>query len=845
MDTLNKLKMKMQERKPVLLLGAGFSIGAKNAHGIDLPKGLGLSEKLFDLMYPAGYDADYVKRAEQIKSNLKELCSLFRSEDRVPQRNEIIADIFAGSVPGTNRFHDKFTCYPWNHIFTLNVDDLVENIYQQQSLSLDVWNTEQRGPKRNPEAPLLVKLHGCVREMHNGVVFDDEEYRRFIARQNFLLKEFASQFVKNDVIILGSEFQEDDLQTLIELYQEAGYDNSGYDYFFVSPTINSLKMENVINKYSNFHRIEITTENFLNYVKSEIRKPEEIRSTLKEHGTCFVDDYNDKSLSYFSNIYSGDVSRYEDFFRDWHIRYPEMQDQVKKIIATDDHYIISITGRLYAGKTCAAKRCLVDLRLAGFEAFELMRLDYSMMREVREYLENMQNGSKVAILIDDAAFQYKNIVRIANEVPDNISQLIVITSDSTDNHNSKKYVLDEYPNVISFPVKENITKDWSCQIFDKLLEKNRLGKYLELLPPKQSPRYYKSRNIITKKMTEIDDIVDVLYYISNGRSFRAYYDEWLKQNYEETSAKYLEALCFLGKLGVNWVPIQLVSSLVYSSRAGFNLNEFQTRYGNVITIKCGRLAVRRRRMIQSGMKFEPSFVVDVISNLLLEILGLFSEYDRNEYYEIFQKIVRVKKLRKIGVSTQEIYDTLQKMESNFQEYSYFWIQYGIAAQILEDYENATNHLNYANLLQPKSFSVKHALAKNAMEMGLYKFRHNQLGAESDFLEGKENMLELISSKNHVNNYLYSVHTYVDLMLVYSKVTNSSLQQNDYEKIHTNLKKITLRSFDSHMKSVIERYVQHCKKYGKNQYCDGLLNLPKRKVEWVATEDEYETDLIDS
>lgn len=845
MDALDKLKVKMQARKPILLLGAGFSIGAKNSHGLDLPKGNDLAGRLFDRMYPESYDADYIKRAEQVKNNLKELCSLFRSEDRVSQRNNMIADIFAGSVPGENRFHDSFTYYPWNYIFTLNVDDLVENIYQQQMLPLDVWNTEQRGQRKHEKAPVLVKLHGCVRNIPGGVVFDDEEYRRFTARQNSMLKEFANQFVKNDVVILGSEFQEDDLQTLIELYQEAGYDNSGYDYFFISPAINSLKMENIIKRYDNFHKIRMTTEDFLKYIDREVHRPEDRRSTLKEHGACFIDDYNERNTNYSSKIYSGDSSRYQDFFEDWHIRYPEMRGKAQKVIDSGEHHIVSITGKQYVGKTCVAKRFLVDFRLSGFEAFELIRLDYPIVRETYNYLEGMQPGSKVAILIDDSAFQYKNIVRLASEVPESISQLVVITSDSVDNHNSRKYLLREYHNVMGITVKENVQKYWANQIFNKLLQKNRLGKYLELLPPKQKPEDIRSQNIITEKMLKINDIIDILYYTSNGRSFRAYYDEWLKDNYEKTYAMYLEALCFLGKLGVSWVPTQLIAALISSNQAQFNLNDFQKRYSSIVTIQHGRLTIMRRRMIQSGMKFETNFVTEAISNILLEMFGLFSEYERNEYYEIFQKILRVKKLKKLGVPPKAVYDILQKLESYCKEYSYFWIQYGIAAQLLEDYENATNHLNYANHLQPESFSVKHALAKNKMEIGLYKFKKKQAGAESDFSEGKSDMLELVDSRKHIDNYLYSVHTYVDLMLVYSKVNNSLLPLTDYEKIHAHLKKIAAGSFDSHMKVVIERYVQHCEAYAMKQYCEGLVKLPKWKIDRVANEDEYETDLIDS
>lgn len=845
MDGLDKLKAKMQERKPILLLGAGFSIGAKNYKGIKLPKGDELSDRLFKRMYPDSYDADYIKKAEKQKKSLKDLCSIFRSEDRVLRRNNEIVDIFKGSVPGENRFHDKFTRYPWNYIFTLNVDDLVENIYQMQGLQLNVWSTGQRGQRTYEKAPILIKLHGCVRAIDNGVVFDDEEYRSFTVRQNFLLKEFANQFVKNDVVIIGTEFQENDLQTVIELYREAGYNNSGYDYFFISPTINNLMLENTIKKYDNFHWIEMEAEKFLNYVEQEISKPEERRSVLKEHGACFIDDFNDKSKSYSSYIYSGNSSCYQDFFNNWDIQYSESQNQAQKIIASKEHYIISIAGKQYVGKTCVAKRFLVDFKLAGFEAFELIRLDYPIVREVRDYLKNKQPNSRVAILIDDSAFQYKNVVNLVSEVPDNIIQLVVITSDTMDNHNSRKYLLREYSNILNIVVRENVNKYRANRIYYKLLSKNRLGKYLKLLPPRQNPGCNKSQEIITNKMIGINDLIDVLYYTSEGRSFREYYSEWLNNNYEETSAMYLEALCFFGKLGVNWVPTQIIPSLIPSQQAKFSINKFQKQYNDIVEIKSGRLTIKRRRMIQSGMTFKTQFVIDAIFNTLLEISGLFSEYERNEYYEIFQKILRVKKLKKLGVSTKDVYNMLQDLEYNYKEFSYFWIQYGIAAQILEDYENATNHLNYAKHLQPDAFSVKHALAKNKMEIGLYKLRNNQIGADIDFSEGKADMLDLIESRKHMDNYLYSVHTYVALMLAYSNVSKTPLSKTDYEKIREHLKRITAGSIDSHMKDVIDSYVRHCKNYGMNSYCDGLERLPKEKVDRVATEDEYETDLIDS
>ena len=45
-DNILKLKLSLEEKTPTLLLGAGFSYGAINENGEDLPLGKNLVEKL-------------------------------------------------------------------------------------------------------------------------------------------------------------------------------------------------------------------------------------------------------------------------------------------------------------------------------------------------------------------------------------------------------------------------------------------------------------------------------------------------------------------------------------------------------------------------------------------------------------------------------------------------------------------------------------------------------------------------------------------------------------------------------------------------------------------------------
>ena len=847
MKAIEKLMGIMKTKIPVLLLGAGFSLGAKNENGEDLPRGGELSEFLFEKMYRGNknFDDEYICKVEIEKNNLKKLCSLIRSENRVEDRDKLIASKLKVGDLQTTIFQEKLISYPWEVIFTLNIDNLVENIYKKHKIVVDIWDSDERGRRENRQNPLLVKLHGCVNKIEKGFVFDDDEYQEFTIEQNYLLKEFANQFMKNDVIILGTEFQESDLKFLLNLYEKAGYDNSGYNYFFISPQINDLVLKNKIILHKNFYYIEMTTEQFLSYMESSVSVPKEVRSKLKQHGVTFIDEYSNKTQCYDSKIYNGANSCYEDFFDGWDILYLYSENIIEEIVKSKQHYIISITGKQYSGKTCVAKRLLVDFRKKGFESFEIQRMENFLTIEIREYFKTIPEGSKVAIFLDNSAFQYDAIVTLVKEAPENISQVVVISADIQDNYHSKRYILEEHDYVKLIEVKEKINSDLANRIYEKLLEKNRLGEYLELLPSKQDIQSYTSKKTIVKKIKEINDLIDALYYSSKGELFKEYYKNWLRNNHNEIYEKYIYALCFLGKLGVTSIPVQLVSGLIPEYKKKFRMEDFQKNYKEIIIIENGRLVLRRRRMIQDLIKEDIISITSVLFNLLLEIKGLFTEFERNVYYEIFQKISRVKKINKLGISTRNVYEMFQKLENEYKNFSYFWIQYGIAAQILEDYESATNHLNYAKHLRPEAFSVKHALAKNKMQIALRNLKDSSKNAIKDFEEGELEMILLIDSKKHINNYFYSVHTYVKSLLLYSEILDSELSQERYEIIHINLTKIANGEFDSYMRELILKYVEHCKKYNcDTKFFENLQRLPYFKINKKTTEDDYETDLID-
>ena len=81
---------RMKQNRPVLLLGAGFSAGAKNGSGEPLPIGWRLSQNLYNHFFENGVvddlDPEISKEIANKKDDLKEICTYLRLLNKVSER---------------------------------------------------------------------------------------------------------------------------------------------------------------------------------------------------------------------------------------------------------------------------------------------------------------------------------------------------------------------------------------------------------------------------------------------------------------------------------------------------------------------------------------------------------------------------------------------------------------------------------------------------------------------------------------------------------------------------------------------------------------------------------------
>lgn len=802
---------RMSSRTPVLVIGAGFSHGALNGQREPLPTGRELANELFDMILeklPKG-SSQYLEEYRQDRDKLKETCDNIREEHLVKKRNEYITKRMKGCYCAPDDYHMLLRSHPWKHIFTLNVDDLLEYIYESAPDQKQP-NIHIKGKSYLDSETIfdLYKLHGSVRNHLLGYVFDSQEYREYITEAGWALERFGQMFLTNDVIFLGTEFQEEDLWFMIEKYIKMVDIKQPYHYFFVSPNIHDRKLRRDIESASYMHHIPWNTKQFLTHLKSAISDVENARMKMRDYAAVFYDEKKQEAISrpqYGSELYYGMPPRPIDFFQSFDIIRPDLRGKAKSIVKCGGNRLIILHGMPYVGKTCAALRLGIDLMEYGYDflAFNLpTSMDAKSYEKILlEYLSQMPEGAKVAILAENMPDFYSRVKNIMKKCPAQIGSFIFLCTAVTADHESKKYLLDECSTLEEVLITEK-TKDirMADAIYDKLQEKNHLNK-LRL--------YGDTRKECIQYIKQVNDIIDVLYIAQEGRGFVEHFSEWInkKSTGEEREAfLYLNVLLRLGILTISRVAFL---SLLTQCGIKIEMRTFLEDYGDAVRLTEDDLSLRCSRLLWDSAKgqLDNKTMLRQLASSARHISRNLREGDETIENAMFQKLIKANNLhRQLGIPYKAIVDMLLELEDDCKHLSYYWVQRGIANREIEKFEEANNAFSEAaSIRNNTSFHVKHAQAKNYMQWGLWAITHQPSMATTLFFRGQEQMEGLIQDAPG-RYYAYSVHTYIDMMLRFHQKSGISI---DLDRLSLLLQKLLTEHNDKLNPQITQKFLDVC------------------------------------
>ena len=208
--TLDRIASGIARGEYSLLLGAGASIGARGGNKNLLPSGPQLRDHLIrDFSIPTGGEDVILSRAYAAARR--------QEPDRL---KSYILEWFTGCSP---TWQHSLTQMQWHRIWTLNIDDVVENAYEAKSIKIDHFDWTSRHRDRSYSTNQIVHLHGYAGDLAGGntnldhLVFSVNDYAATLVDGRTWHAVFIDEFAELPFIILGASLVEEfDLQQALQ-----------------------------------------------------------------------------------------------------------------------------------------------------------------------------------------------------------------------------------------------------------------------------------------------------------------------------------------------------------------------------------------------------------------------------------------------------------------------------------------------------------------------------------------------------------------------------------------------------------------------------------------------------
>ncbi|EJO3860669.1 SIR2 family protein [Vibrio parahaemolyticus] len=259
----NQLIEQIKRGKVVLFLGSGALYGAALPDNKPIPLGNGLRDLLCDQYLEGSFKEESLAHVADIAITQ---AGLFDVQD-------FIRNYFRGLQPA--EFHRDIPKYKWRAIFTTNYDDLVETVYQEESMAIqsphivlsnsDPLDSVHIGENKVP----LVKLHGCVTRTRDAglpLILTTDQYNDCNENRDRLFKLLYELAIENTIVFIGHSLQDFNIRSiLLDLLKAVPH---GQRHFLLKPGLKAPERDLWSTKKIN--AIDETFEGFLKTLSEHI-----------------------------------------------------------------------------------------------------------------------------------------------------------------------------------------------------------------------------------------------------------------------------------------------------------------------------------------------------------------------------------------------------------------------------------------------------------------------------------------------------------------------------------------------------------------------------------------------
>lgn len=804
-DNIERLKSVLLNETPILFLGAGFALGAKNKTGRDIPKGNELKKIIIEEFLK--FNPTNKEYEELMSYSLSQVCQYCSNKQSPDYLNDFLTDFFSQVNP--SEIHLKLTNYFWKKIYSTNIDDLVENVFKINEKEIVVQHYVRKFTFKKNNATEYFKLHGSVNNPSEGFTFSTDDYiDTMIQSKDYRFSSLSSDMHSENFILLGSNFEEINLDYYFKLYENTGYASSRGKIFVINPKP-SMLLRSKIERIQGI-LVEWDSKEFFDFIDTITAYKKSITHydldrdiqnlgfiNIKNIRDSFIDTKN-----YDSKLYLGYEPEWKDVFSDWDF----IDNRIQNISSVFVHNaknikagVLSLYGKSYIGKSTFLKRVGSDLRVRGYETFYFMGKNFNYY----PFLQYIKKSDHLtfALIVDNAGYYYGPIKLLMKAIPPG-KRILIVTASRPFFHFKWRYnLVGEF--FSEFLLEPTITKEYALSIVNKLHEKGYLGE-LKNLPTVDERVESVMRN---------NDVMSFLFSLTYGKGFVKRLNKDLQPFLEndDSTKDLLVGLAIFNRLELPHFPHELISHFT-NNRAkeyikkidGFtkttNDNNLQLRSGFFTTSILSSVSISK--------------IITHLEEILIRISAQVDDKSHTYWNEIHASLTKEKTLRKVlGLNSHQIKHLLYGIRGYYSENFNFWLQLGIAEQREKDFEKALNHFKQAEALRPSSYMVQNAIGRNFMKQA------NSIEtlhlAKKYYTEGEQILLNLIENREELQARAFSTHTYLYEKILFVQKFHVKLSNHEILKMNDYLKRITDKDPNDIMaKHISNVFIRFLKKIDK-------------------------------
>ena len=457
-----------------LLLGAGASVGAMGGNGVPLPSGPELRDRIVsEFGVPVGVGGERVE------------VTLPRAYSYVAQRTpgdiaSFMGSWFTGCKPA---WQDIVADFQWRRIWTLNIDDVIETVYNNRGIHIDRFDHTSKfrdGRRRDNQ---IIHLHGYARkDTVSDLVFSIQEYMSNVRDPRAWHAVFVDEFTEQPFIVIGATLQtEFDLEPALR--QSAADKTRGFPSVIVLKSVSPFERDELTRL--GLAVIEADADEFMQTLKTEVAKfpayfTGQYARAFSLSGVKFLQQFVDLRTYNPSNsdkFYSGYEPSWGDILSDDDARIEATANALNSIRSemhgTNDsaQKVHMLTGYAGSGKSTGLLRIAQHFIAEGHHVFSF-RGDEAL--DVDAAIDWLMHSPMTVLLFDNCADFAHSLRDLVSQCESSNTNLLAIGAERL----NRRQVLEREikPEILHIYEYKFLSDRDIESLLDKLSSRRRLGK---------------------------------------------------------------------------------------------------------------------------------------------------------------------------------------------------------------------------------------------------------------------------------------------------------------------------------------------------------------------------------